>query len=215
MSFFEQDKATKKENSLWVEKYRPQTLKDYIGNELLKEKVQSYLDNNDVPHLLLYGKAGTGKTTLAKIIANTIECDYMVINASDENSVDVIREKIKSFVSTISFNKFKVVTLDECLEGGTLVTVLRGGTEQKIPIQDLNQTDDLVKSFNLKTNQIEWQPFYLWETGEKEIWEIELENGEVVKCTDTHKWFVQDDVGDTKVVRTDELHLYNHILSPI
>ena len=103
MSFFEQDKTTKQENSLWVEKYRPQTLKDYIGNELLKEKVQSYLDNNDVPHLLLYGKAGTGKTTLAKIISNTIECDYMVINASDENNVETVRNKVKNFASGASF----------------------------------------------------------------------------------------------------------------
>jgi replication factor C small subunit len=113
MSFFEQDKATKQENSLWVEKYRPQTLKDYIGNELLKEKVQSYLDNNDVPHLLLYGKAGTGKTTLAKIIANTIECDYMVINASDENNVETVRNKVKNFASGASFKGFKIIILDE------------------------------------------------------------------------------------------------------
>jgi len=113
MSFFEQDNATKKENSLWVEKYRPQTLKDYIGNELLKEKVQSYLDNNDVPHLLLYGKAGTGKTTLAKIIANTIECDYMVINASDENNVETVRNKVKNFASGASFKGFKIIILDE------------------------------------------------------------------------------------------------------
>lgn len=113
MSFFEQDKTTKQENSLWVEKYRPQTLKDYIGNELLKEKVQSYLDNNDVPHLLLYGKAGTGKTTLAKIISNTIECDYMVINASDENNVETVRNKVKNFASGASFKGFKIIILDE------------------------------------------------------------------------------------------------------
>jgi len=113
MSFFEQDKSTKQENTLWVEKYRPQTLKDYIGNDLLKEKVQSYLDNNDVPHLLLYGKAGTGKTTLAKIIANTIECDYMVINASDENNVETVRNKVKNFASGAGFKGFKIIILDE------------------------------------------------------------------------------------------------------
>lgn len=203
------------EHDIFCEKYRPVTINDYIGNEHIKEKIGQYLQKEDIPHLLLYGPPGTGKTSCAKLITNTFGFETLYINASDENSVDTIREKIKSFVSTISFNKFKVVTLDECLEGDTLVTVLRSGIEQKIPIQDLNQTDDLVKSFNLKTNQIEWQPFYLWETGEKEIWEVELENGEIVKCTDTHKWFVQADNGITKVVRTDELHLYNHILSPI
>ena len=112
MSFFEKE-TPKQENTLWVEKYRPQTLKDYIGNDLLKEKVQSYLDNNDVPHLLLYGKAGTGKTTLAKIIANTIECDYMVINASDENNVETVRNKVKNFASGAGFKGFKIIILDE------------------------------------------------------------------------------------------------------
>jgi replication factor C small subunit len=112
MSFFEKE-TTKTENTLWVEKYRPQTLKEYIGNDLLKEKVQSYLDNNDVPHLLLYGKAGTGKTTLAKIIAQTIECDMMVINASDENNVETVRNKVKNFASGAGFKGFKIIILDE------------------------------------------------------------------------------------------------------
>jgi len=112
MSFFEKE-IVKTENTLWVEKYRPQTLKDYIGNDLLKEKVQSYLDNNDVPHLLLYGKAGTGKTTLAKIIAQTIECDMMVINASDENNVETVRNKVKNFASGAGFKGFKIIILDE------------------------------------------------------------------------------------------------------
>ena len=112
MSFFEKE-SVKTENTLWVEKYRPQTLKEYIGNDLLKEKVQSYLDNNDVPHLLLYGKAGTGKTTLAKIIAQTIECDMMIINASDENNVETVRNKVKNFASGAGFKGFKIIILDE------------------------------------------------------------------------------------------------------
>ena len=112
MSFFSNENR-KSENTLWVEKYRPQVLKDYIGNELLKEKVQTYLDNNDVPHLLLYGKAGTGKTTLAKIIAQTIECDYMVINASDENNVETVRTKVKNFASGAGFKGMKIIILDE------------------------------------------------------------------------------------------------------
>ena len=101
------------ENSLWVEKYRPKDLSTYIGNEHLKEKVTRYLNESDVPHLLLYGKAGTGKTTLAKLIVNNIDCDYLYINASDENSVDAVRFKIKAFASTIGFKEMKVIILDE------------------------------------------------------------------------------------------------------
>ena len=101
------------ENSLWVEKYRPKDLSTYIGNEHLKSKVKVYLESEDVPHLLLYGKAGTGKTTLAKIITSNIDCDYLYINASDENSVDAVRFKIKAFASTIGFKEMKVIILDE------------------------------------------------------------------------------------------------------
>jgi len=100
-------------HSLWVEKYRPKDLSTYIGNEHLKEKVAKYLETEDVPHLLLYGRAGTGKTTLAKIITNNIECDYLYINASDENSVDTVRFKIRSFASSVGFKDLKVIILDE------------------------------------------------------------------------------------------------------
>ena len=101
------------DNSLWVEKYRPIKLDDYVGNEHLKEKVSGYIESEDVPHLLLFGRAGTGKTTLAKLIVKSIECDYMVINASDENNVDTVRNKVKNFASSQGFKKYKIIILDE------------------------------------------------------------------------------------------------------
>jgi len=104
---------TKREHTLWVEKYRSQTLEDYVGNEQIKTTIQKYLDQNDIQNFLFYGTAGTGKTTLAKLIINNLDCDYIYINASDENGVDTIREKVKSFASVASFKPFKVVILDE------------------------------------------------------------------------------------------------------
>ena len=101
-------------HSLWVEKYRPTTMDTYIGNEHLKSKVSLYLESGDLPHLLLYGRAGTGKTTLAKLLVNNIDCDYLYINASDENSVEVVRDKVKNFASTLGFQEMKVIILDEC-----------------------------------------------------------------------------------------------------
>jgi len=101
-------------HTLWVEKYRPDNLDSYIGNEHLKSKIKLYLENGDLPHLLLYGRAGTGKTTLAKLLVNNIECDHLYINASDENSVDVVRNKVRNFASTIGFKDMKVIILDEC-----------------------------------------------------------------------------------------------------
>jgi len=102
------------EHSLWVEKYRPTDLSTYIGNEHLRDKVGIYLESGDVPHLLLYGRAGTGKTTLAKIIVKNIDCDYLYINASDENKVDDVRNKVKTFASSVGFRDLKVLILDEC-----------------------------------------------------------------------------------------------------
>ena len=102
------------DHSLWVEKYRPTTMDTYIGNEHLKSKVSVYLESGDLPHLLLYGRAGTGKTTLAKLLVNNIECDYLYINASDENNVETVRTKVKQFASTMGFKDMKIVILDEC-----------------------------------------------------------------------------------------------------
>lgn len=103
----------KEEHSLWVERYRPDTLDGYVGNEHILEKVRIYIQNEDVPHLLFFGGAGTGKTTLAKIITNQIDCDLMYINASDENNVDTVRDKIRGFASSMGFRKWKVIILDE------------------------------------------------------------------------------------------------------
>ena len=104
----------KLEHTLWVEKYRPDLLESYIGNEHLKSKIKLYLESGDLPHLLLYGRAGTGKTTLAKLLVNNIDCDHLYINASDENSVDTVRNKVRNFASTMGFQDMKIIILDEC-----------------------------------------------------------------------------------------------------
>lgn len=101
------------QHTLWVEKYRSQTLDEYIGNSELKTIISKWIEKNDIPHLLLYGRAGTGKTTLSKLITKNIECDSLYVNASDENGIDTIRDKVRSFASTASFRPLKVVILDE------------------------------------------------------------------------------------------------------
>ena len=103
----------KKEHTLWVEKYRPDTLENYVGNEDVKSIIADYLSQNDIHHFLFYGPAGTGKTTLAKIIVNNLDCTYLYINASDERGVDTIRDKVQGFASAASFKPLKVVILDE------------------------------------------------------------------------------------------------------
>jgi replication factor C small subunit len=99
--------------NLWVEKYRPQSLEEYVGNEMIKNKISDYLSQGSIQNLLLHGVAGTGKTTLAKLIANNLNCDLLYINASDERGIDTIREKIIPFASSMGFGGIKIVILDE------------------------------------------------------------------------------------------------------
>ena len=98
---------------LWVEKYRPTTLEEYVGNDLIKSKIGEYIKLGSIQNLLFHGVAGTGKTTLAKLIAKNLNCDLLYINASDERGIDTIREKIIPFASSMSFNDVKIVILDE------------------------------------------------------------------------------------------------------
>ena len=98
---------------LWVEKYRPTTLEEYVGNETIKSKIADYLKQGSIQNLLFHGVAGTGKTTLAKLIAKNLNCDLLYINASDERGIDTIRDKIIPFASSMSFNDVKIVILDE------------------------------------------------------------------------------------------------------
>jgi len=98
---------------LWVEKYRPTTLEEYVGNETIKNKIADYLKQGSIQNLLFHGVAGTGKTTLAKLISKNLNCDLLYINASDERGIDTIRDKIIPFASSMSFNDVKIVILDE------------------------------------------------------------------------------------------------------
>jgi DNA polymerase III delta prime subunit len=104
-------------SKLWVEAYRPTTIADYVFvNERQKNQVEGWVKDGSIPHLLLSGDPGTGKTTLAKVLIHELgvsEYDVLEINASRENSVDVVRNKIVNFVQTMPFGSFKVVLLDE------------------------------------------------------------------------------------------------------
>ena len=102
-----------KDHGLLNEKYRPNKLEEFVGNEQVKGQLQKFIDQNDIVNMMLYGPAGVGKTSLAKLIVQNLDCTSLVINASDERGIETIRDKVSSFASTMSFSPLKVVILDE------------------------------------------------------------------------------------------------------
>jgi len=200
---------------LWAEKYRPKTLDGYVfKDQAQRQQVEAWIKDKSIPNLLFSGPAGVGKTTMAKMLIHQLRvdgCDVLYVNASRENGIGFIRDKIHPFVQTMPFGEFKVVLLDECLDEHTLVHVLRDGTVQKIPIKELKDETDLVKSFDVESKKIVWRSFTLHDKGIKQVFEIEFENGEKVVCTDTHKWYAEDEFGNVVVVNTKNLK--DHILT--
>lgn len=102
---------------LWTEKYRPHTLDGYVFTDpIQREQIEHFVQEKSVPHLLFTGPAGTGKTTLAKILVNSLNIDpydFLQVNASRDNGVDFLKSKIEGFVSTLPFGDLKIVLLDE------------------------------------------------------------------------------------------------------
>ena len=122
------------EEYLWVEKYRPKTIDECVLSESLSKTFQEFIDNKEIPNLLLYGTAGTGKTTVARALCEEIDCNYVLINGSEESGIDILRNKIKNFASTVSLmgSGRKIVILDEAdyLNPQSTQPALRGFIEE-------------------------------------------------------------------------------------
>lgn len=119
--------------ALWCERYRPHTIADCILPDEYKTTFQSYVDRKEIPHLLLCGSPGTGKTTVARALCDEIGCDYLFINGSDESGIDTFRTKIKNYASSVSLSGGKkVVIIDEAdyLNANSVQPAMRGAMEE-------------------------------------------------------------------------------------
>ena len=182
---------------LWVEKYRPQILEDYVGNEIIKNKIADYLKKGSIQNLLFYGVAGTGKTTLAKLITKNLNCDLLYINASDERGIDTIRDKIIPFASSMSFNDVKIVILDEAdyitpQAQATLRNTIESCSKTTRFILTCNYLERIISPLQSRCQTFEITPPSKTEvidhisniTAEERLFDVEIED--VQKVVNTH-----------------------------
>lgn len=122
-----------REQMLWTERYRPQKIEDCILPESIKQTFQEFATQGKIPNLLIAGSAGVGKTTIAKALCKEVGCDFIIINGSDENGIDVLRGKIKNYASSVSLSGGrKVIIIDEAdyLNPNSLQPALRNAIEE-------------------------------------------------------------------------------------
>ncbi|MEO6303955.1 MAG: AAA family ATPase [Bacteroidia bacterium] len=145
---------------LWTEKYRPKTLKDYVGTSELKEKFEKFIKEKNIPHLLFAGPAGVGKSSVANLLVSALECDVLYINAAEERGIDTVREKILRFCTTSSFYPLKIVVLDEFSEAtndaqNSLKAVLEQYSQHTRFIFTANHVENIVEAIRSRCQEFD------------------------------------------------------------
>ena len=190
---------------IWIEKYRPQRLSEIHGQTDTVERLRSYVDRDDLPHLLFAGPAGSGKTTSATAIAREVygedwRGNFLELNASDERGIDVVRDRIKNFART-SFGGYdhRIVFLDEadslCLPPGTEVVTGYPSAPEAKPIEAVADDGEPMPSVDFETNEIQPDTGRLVDSGVADFFEVELADGRQVTASLTHPFFVVGDDG--------------------
>lgn len=183
-------------SSLWIEGYRPAEIEQLILPERIRSSLKEYVSENEIPHLLFVSPPGIGKTTAAKALANEMDVEYKMINASLQNSIDTLRTEISSFASTISLtDSQKMVILDECLEENETVLIGTVDNYKEVPLKDLEWGKIYpVVSFNMETGEFENdEGVLISEKEDEDLYEVELEDGRILTVNANHPFIVEED----------------------
>ncbi|QDX40143.1 AAA family ATPase [Salarchaeum sp. JOR-1] len=185
---------------IWVEKYRPERLEDVVGHENIISRIESYVKQNDLPHLLFAGPAGVGKTATSVSIAKEVYGEdwrenFLELNASDERGIDVVRDRIKNFART-SFggHDYRIIFLDEadalCVPPGTEVVTGYPSSPEVKPIEEVAEEGEPMPSVDFETNEIQSDEGQLVDSGVADFFEVELDDGREILASATHPFFV-------------------------
>lgn len=180
---------------LFAEKYRPKTVEEAILPKSIKQIFSSFVENNNFPNLLLSGRSGLGKTTIAKALCNELGYDYIFINGSSERNIDVVRSTIVNFASTVSMTSDrKCVIIDECLEENEEILCLDDEDNKcYIKLKDMVIGKQYrVLSYNLDTNDVEADSARIISIKEDYVYEVELEDGRTILATDNHPFIITE-----------------------
>ena len=197
--------ASTRGREVWIEKYRPQSLADVKGHEQITERLASYIERNDLPHLLFAGPAGTGKTTSAVAIAKELYGDewrenFLELNASDQRGIDVVRDRIKNFARS-SFGGFdyRVIFLDEadalCVPPGTEVVTGYPSSPEVKPIEQVSKDGEPIPSVDFETNEVQPDEGKLVDSGVADFFDLELGDGRTILASPTHPFFIVGEDG--------------------
>lgn len=182
---------------LWVEKYRPQTIQDLIIPDEVRNRMQEWVDKDkQIPNIILLStNPGLGKTSASKAIANDLEADVMFINASKDNGIDIIRNKITGFASAVSFDGApKLITLDECLADFEEVKLGHKGSQYNIQLKELKKGIEYpIVSFNTETGEYENDTCEVFSIKVDNLFEVTLEDGITLAVTDKHPFIINNE----------------------
>lgn len=180
---------------LFVEKYRPRTVEDCILPTRIKKTFQEFVDKKEIPNLILTGPAGVGKTSIAIAMCEEIDCNYMIINSSEERGIDTLRTKITGYASTVSLTGgHKVIILDEadgltCFSGQQSLKVLLDGEIVNKTINECVDSHFTVPTVDITTGNISFADAMVIPKGTKDVYEVEFEDGSTMICTSDHIFF--------------------------